>query len=167
MTKAPEPLPPLTDNPAPDAARAWRVFSLIEQHRDSLDMGSWIDRRSRLSGENVFPVGIVGLDDLTTDCGTTACQAGWAVAEAGYTMLNVFGFTIVREVAEAQPGGIDGLTFSDVADPDGCRSSVLRVARRLLGLDDEETDRLFMETSADDLEDALTAIFGPRPEVTA
>lgn len=167
MTKAPEPLPPLTDNPTPDAARAWRVFSLIEQHRDSLDMGSWIDRRSRLSGENVFPVGIVGLDDLTTDCSTTACQAGWTVAEAGYTMLNVFGFTIVREVAEAQPGGIEGLTHSDVAALDRCSFSVMRVAQRLLGLGDIDADRLFTQTSDDELEDALTAIFGPRPEVIA
>lgn len=87
----------------------------------------------------------VQLADLTDqDCGTTACYAGWTAAHAGWRVRST-GFAY----RDGEPG-----------------RQVTWVAARLLGITNDEAFELFY-VSDEDLPDAVEAIFGPRPAVTA
>ena len=164
MTRTPEPLPPFTDNPTPDAARAWAVLDLIDQHRDALAMSAWIARRTDDEEMLDDADGPVDLATLTSECGTVACHAGWTVAGAGYTMITVNGVVVAKELAEQLFG--DALAERSRFDLERL-ASVSAVAQRLLGLDANAAADLFLYTSEDDLAARTVELFGPRREVTA
>jgi hypothetical protein len=118
----------------PNAELAWRVIDHIDAHPDQHDQGHWVRQ---------------------TDCGTTACFAGWTTILSGD-----------RPVTEL-PGYVDGFTDVVTVDPEG-RSYDLTVqarARELLGITHQAAHDLFYNAmSLDDLRDAVAEIFGPRPE---
>jgi hypothetical protein len=118
--------------PTPNAARAYRVLDRARA-AGTLNMGGWAQR-------NGFRA-TVDLDELTSECGSTACLAGWTVADAGY--------------AVDSEGGV----FS----ADGARvGEVWAMAAQLLAISDEDAARLFYSTSAG-VDRAVAEIFGPRP----
>lgn len=137
-------LPRFERVPGADGARAWKALDTARA-RNKLDMSSWF-----------FDYDGTNLDELMTpehlagNCGTTACLAGWTVAQAGYSMMYSDPFADY----EAQ-----------VYDKAGERiGSVPAVAADLLRIPRPVADALFMRVGKGDLDVALTQVFGPRPE---
>lgn len=80
-----------------------------------------------------------------SDCGTTACVAGWAVQLAGY-----------HEFVTTNP--IFALMTHEVL-VDGEPRSISTVARHLLGINNDEEDWLFSDTRCrDEVLDGLIAV---------
>lgn len=120
----------------PNAAKAWAVMDLIDQHREALNMDEWATRPGGRS-----PVSLTDL--LDPDCGTTACFAGWTAAVEGFEV------DVTGQAWHADGRGGGWTT---------------RIAAEVLGLDDTEASALFYETFDEELTAAVTRIFGPRPE---
>ncbi len=121
----------------PNAALVYEVLDLALQHR--LDMVTWA---GRVDGDAVdYVAEPVGLADLTADCGTTACLAGWTDAYAGYQVDSA------------------GLVYRR-----GKRLEVKaeELAADLLGIDATVAARLFFTTD-NRLGGVVAEIFGPRP----
>jgi hypothetical protein len=113
--------------------RAYRTLDFIEAHPDKHDQAFWIYR------EAISQPITLDLDLAVTECGTTACFAGWTVLLAGQQI-------------SARRTAMD-------------RFGIPERAEGLLGLTIEEADELFWQ--ADDLADvrkAVFEIFGPRPD---
>lgn len=127
----------MNDHTPEQIASAYATLDLALAHREALNMSVWV----RPGFHDDEPV---TLDDLVSECGTTACYAGWHVARMGYKI-------------EA-----DG----DVLLIDHMYRSVAQVAREDLGLTESAADDLFLATFASDLAYAIAEEFGPRP-VTA
>lgn len=119
----------------PNAVLAYEVLDLIKANPEHLDMNDW----AKSSHRTVITLATV------TECGTTACFAGWTVLAAGDT--------------------IDACR-SWVVSPEGHWSVISDRARDLLGLDDETACDLFMETNVD-LVPRVREIFGPDPRGVA
>ncbi len=114
----------------PNADLAYRVLDLAMAHPAHLNMRGWAS-------------GLVGLPELTSEseCGTTACYAGWIVAVAGYKVDR------------------DGC----VVDTDGYYiNPVGFLAMDLLGIDAFTAEDLFFVDEVD-LPRVVERIFGPRP----
>ncbi len=116
-------------------ASAYATLDLALKHSNALNMGTWV---SIPDGDGIT----VNLAKLTAECGTTACYAGWHVARLGY------------EIDQ------DG----DVETPGGFYQGADYITRQDLGLSEDSANRLFLKTSADDLEEAIRDEFGPRPD---
>jgi hypothetical protein len=105
-------------------------------------MNEWAKRE-----RNPFDPALIDLAELTSDtCNTVACFAGWTDAVAGYRIRPIDSAAYKYDAHGAAHGG-----------------SVERVAQKLLGLSDDDAERLFYETDDDELDDAVPAIFGPDP----
>lgn len=126
----------MSDHTPEQIASAYATLDLALAHRQALDMSIWV-RPGFYDGEPVT------LDDLVSECGTTACYAGWHVARLGHKI------------------DADGDVLAG-----GVYRSVARVAREDLGLTEFAADHLFLATYASDLACAIAEEFGPRP-VTA
>ena len=126
----------MTAPTTPNAELAYRVLDLATANGDRFDMGGW----------GWGPDISVGLDELTDDgaeCGTSACLAGWTVALHSY-----------RVGSDASVYDAHGNRLGSKADA---------VAAELLGLTEDEADRLFYAPN-DSIDSRVAEIFGPRPE---
>lgn len=142
--------------------RMAQVMRFCRQHPESHDQKLWIgvDEVDHLDmatprGETDF--GPASRDDvvITTgeatanviSCGTTACFAGWTV------LLNPGDRLLVRPSGDAD----------DVLTADGQFCSVQARAADLLGLNENEADAVFCDTSTlEDVAEALESITGQR-----
>lgn len=131
----------MTKTIEPNAELGWQVLDEIKAHPGRLDMALWVCNR-----DSLFATWVT-LDMLRNDsaCGTTACYAGWTVLLAGYK---------VNEATE------------EIRDPDGNivgrRVDVL--AAEILGINLVQQSVLFYGPN-EDIEHAVTRVFGPRPAV--
>ena len=122
----------------PDAELAYRGLDAAKAHKTHFNMDDWAQ------SPNGSPI---GLEDLTgPECGTTACFAGWIVVLAGYRLNG------------------DGVVFDTQGKPVGRNAESLAI--ELLGIDFDQAGDLFFVDN-DEIDDAVAAIFGPRPAVTA
>lgn len=129
--------------PKPNAELAYRTLELIRANPEHFNMTEWSD--SRLDK--------VGLKDLTAPpsrdaddadlCGTTACFAGWAIALSGYMVTSCAVLTADGKVVVSR----------DVQD----------FAATLLGIEYTESEYLFYVEN-EEIDEAVEAVFGPRPE---
>jgi len=130
-----------TSTSTPNAARAWEVYDLAMRHRAALNMKTYVRVSNELLSADVDNALRVTLNTLTSECGTTACLAGWTVTHEGYRMDR----------------------YGAVYGPDGAYLGVVfRVATNLLGLTDETAIGLF-NVADEYLEQQMFDTFGPRP----
>lgn len=119
----------------PNAELAWRALDAAKANPDHFDMNLWAATPDQS--------GSVGLDDLQgSQCGTTACLAGWVVAVSGY---------------RATRGGV-------VLNGDGTEwhYDLQSFAATLLGITFSESEELFFAEN-ETVEHVTARIFGPRP----
>jgi len=122
MTKTPEQI-----------ERAYAVLDHIEKHPDLHNQGAWT------TGALTWKIEGFAAEDMTPECGTTACFAGWTVLLNGDTMVGSL---------------VPAINYQHVADH----------AANLLDLDGSEQTKLFyIADSLDAVRSAVTEIFGPRP----
>jgi len=110
---------------------AMRVMDKIEANPAEWNQGSWVQN---------------GM------CGTTACFAGHAMLESGYTLTRVkyTNGTQVHtlDLVPAGPDDDDSTSYVWFVDPDGVIvTSALAEGQKLLDLDDEESQRLFIDSA--------------------
>ena len=86
---------------------AWRVMDAINEHRASFNMATWVDRGIMISLPHKEWVDPITLDELTNECGTTACFAGWTVLLTGHkidrdsgNVLDENGHLTIKEVTD-------------------------------------------------------------------
>lgn len=123
--------------PTPNAELAYKVLDLTKAHPTHFDMGEWSS-------------GLVDLAALTAEpsCGTTACFAGWTVAQAGYR-VHISGHIYRAE---------DAVYI--------VTSEIDRFAADLLGITEEQAEELFF-VADDRIDEAVAEIFGPRPDAAS
>lgn len=126
-------------DPRPNATLAYEILDLIKANPGHLDMNDWVKSRRR----EVITLATV------TECGTTACFAGWTVLAAG-DALDVY-WSRAFSRSGLRPG----------------HRMISDRAQELLGLTDEDARDLFLETDDADLELRICEIFGPDPRRVA
>lgn len=138
-----------------NAELAWKIFDRIETEvRFAEETGLPMER-----GWDQTRWITVGLQE--SECGTTACFAGWTALETGCTPYisehNRDWFTLK---------GLPTAHAVEVLTPEGQRCLVSVWAQRQLGLNDDERCELFGSgaSTPEQLEAVLRRIFGPRPE---
>lgn len=124
----------------PNAALAYEILDLIKANPEHLNMSNWAISSRR---------GVITLATVT-ECGTTACFAGWTVLVAGEAIDMDWLRLVDWSGALSQRGG-----------------SISDRARDLLGLSDEDAHDLFLGTDDADLEPRIREIFGPDPRGVA
>lgn len=117
-----------------EIASAYATLDLAQKHHGSLNMGVWA--LSVLSDGDP-----VELAELESECGTTACYAGWHAARLGYK--------------------VDSDGYASLAD--GGFRHVADITRADLGMASDAADGIFVHTSSRELPAAIEAEFGPRP----
>lgn len=123
----------------PNAELAYKVLDAINAHPANFDMDTWV--------RAPYDRPTVDLQQLTSsECGTTACFAGWAVALSGYQL------TRDREIVKANRM---------------IPTSLPVFAAELLGLNDEQANDLFYVDNEDFSPELVAEIFGPRPASAA
>ena len=119
--------------------RAYTVLDYIEAHPHLHDQNGWVRTPHTFHPDPTSPVDRAYAE---THCGTVACYAGWTALLNGDTVI--YGAQVI----------LDG----------GRKRTVEWRAADLLGLADDEIDRLFYQAGdIDELRDAVARIFGPRP----
>ncbi len=122
----------------PNTELAYEALDLAMRHDAAFDMNAWADS---LDGKPV------AIGDLTAQCGTTACLAGWVVAITGYAL-----------------DGAANLFTADGNKVDGKRA--YQLAAELLNIDSDTADDLFT-TGNLRVAGKVAEIFGPRPVTDA
>ncbi len=122
----------------PNTELAYEALDLAMRHGAAFEMNAWAES---LDG------GIVALGDLTAQCGTTACLAGWVVAIKGYAL-----------------DGAANLFTADGNKVEGKRADQL--AAELLNIDSDTADDLFNSGNRS-VAGKVAEIFGPRPVTDA
>lgn len=118
----------------PNTELAYRALDAATAYPDHFKMDMWVRHPKDAP---------VGLDELTgTDCGTTACLAGWAAALNGY-QIDYRGHVY----RNGQP------IYRDIET----------LAEELLGISEDTSAWLFY-VGDDEIADAVAKVFGPRPE---
>lgn len=123
----------------PNAELAYRVLDRIDADPASWNQAWWL---------------------IETGCGTTACFAGLTCVLSGDQPD--FG----DPDSPVVPGR--GWTFSSTVNTKASHATVSWRAEQLLGIDEEQADRLFLSSNTRaDLGDIVEQVFGPRPGVPA
>lgn len=123
----------------PNSEYAWKVFDTAMAHRAAFNMDRWVEFRERR-----WKDGGATLEELESECGTTACLASWAVAMDGYEL---------DEGCCRKIGDTDRYAWTDIQ----------ATARGLFGITYSQSHRLFLEVGNEDVEQEMISIFGPRP----
>lgn len=72
-----------------NTALAQEILTLIEANREAFNMDSWFDAPRSWQDEVTINPLIIELENITPDCGTTMCLAGWAAVASGYVLKSV------------------------------------------------------------------------------
>lgn len=122
------------DHTPEQIASAWATLDLALAHKRAFDMDMWVYMPARRANRRV------DLNDLTSECGTTACFAGWHAARHGYKVWQ------------------GGLAIKDGVGDIYCDT----FTRKDLGLNFLDGDKIF-SCENDDIEQRIEDEFGPRP----